>query len=112
MTNQAGASSSAFSTQLCNDMGGLISCSDLQYYVQSAPSFGAMNAAVQTNSSGNLQSNGVFVPGLPGEDVIVQVAYNRPTLVPWVLDYINGTSATISKKSNLLVATVVFQNEP
>ncbi len=112
MTNQAATSSSAFTTQLCNDMEGMVPCGDLQYYVQSGATFSAMNASVQTNSGGNLQSNGVYLPGTPGEDVIVQVAYNRPTLMPWSLEYINGTSSLLSKSTNLLVATVVFQNEP
>jgi Flp pilus assembly protein TadG len=112
MTNQAGLTASTFATQLCNEMEGMIDCNGLQYYVQSAPTFSAMNAAVQTNSSGNLQSNGIFLPGLPGEDVVVQVAYSRPTLMPWAIVYMNGTAATISNNSNLLYATVVFQNEP
>jgi hypothetical protein len=93
-------------------MEGLVPCANLQYYVQSAASFGAMSAGVTTNGSGNLKSNGTFSPGTPGEDVVVQVAYNRPTLLPWVMRYINGTMGTASDTSNLLVATLAFQNEP
>jgi Flp pilus assembly protein TadG len=111
-TNQSGSTASAFAAKLCTDMEGLIPCSDLQYYVQAAGSFSAISPAVHTNSSGDLQFNGSFAPGTPGQDVVVQVAYKRPTLIPWTLVYLDGTTSTISKTSNLLVSTVVFQNEP
>lgn len=110
-TNQGGGAS-AFSSKLCSDMEGLVPCANLQYYVQSAASFGAMSAGVTTDAGGNLKSNGTFSPGTAGEDVVAQVAYNRPTLMPWAMRYINGTIGKASKDSTLLVATVIFQNEP
>jgi len=110
-TNQGGGSS-AFSTALCNDVTGLIPCASLQYYVQSAASFGAMSAGVLTDAGGNLKNAGTYSAGAPGSDVVVQVAYNRPTIVPWIIPYLNGADAKISKDFNLLVATIAFQNEP
>lgn len=112
MTDQTGGSAASFSAKLCDDMGSLVSCSNLQYYVQSADSFSDMSTAVTTNASGNLANAGTFSPGSPGQDVVVQVAYNRPTLLPWTIPFVDGTSVTLSKPSNLLVATVAFQNEP
>jgi Flp pilus assembly protein TadG len=109
-TNQSGGSA-AFATKLCNDMEGMVPCGSLQYYVQSANSFAAMNASVQT-SGGNLKFNGTFSPGSPGQEVVVQVAYNRPTIIPWAVPYLNGPDVVISNASNLLVSTVSFQNEP
>ncbi len=112
MTNQTGGSATSFSTALCNNVSGLIPCGDLQYYVQSANAFSSMSASVVTGGSGNLKNAGTFSAGSPGQDVVIQVAYNRPTLIPWALEYINGTGAVSSKSSNLLVTTVTLQNEP
>lgn len=112
MTDQTGADPTAFANALCSETNSLISCANLQFYVQSADSFSAMDATPQLDGSGNLANNGVFSPGAPGQDVIVEVAYNRPTLLPWNLPSFDGGSGTISNASNLLVATVAFQNEP
>lgn len=110
-TNQTAGSASLFVSSLCNDMRGLVPCGNLQYYVQSGDSFSNMNAGVATDANGNLQFNGTFSPGSPGQDVIVQVAYNRPTLLPWIVPALYGPNAVITT-SNLLVSTVAFQNEP
>jgi Flp pilus assembly protein TadG len=110
MTNQTGGSSTSFTTALCNNMEGLVPCADLQYYVQSASSFSAMNPI--GTSGGNLKNAGTFSPGSAGADVVVQVAYSRPTLIPWALIYVGGHDSVISNSSNLLVSVVSFQNEP
>ncbi|MEJ0062820.1 MAG: TadE/TadG family type IV pilus assembly protein [Alphaproteobacteria bacterium] len=50
----------AFKTAVCAEIGAMIPCADVQYYVQSGNTFSAMNATVQTNAQGNMTSNGMF----------------------------------------------------
>lgn len=101
---QTGGGLSAFTSRLCSDVNVLISCSSLQYNVQSGSSFSALNATVQANSNGQM-TNTQFSPGSAGSDVLVQVGYAFPCIIPVVCKYIaeNGTI--------LLVSTVAFQNE-
>lgn len=110
-TNHTAGSVAAFRSRLCIDMHGSVPCGLLQYYVQSGDSFSTMNAGVVTNPAGNLRFNGTFNPGSPGQDVIVQVAYKRPTLVPLIIPVRSGPNIVIAA-TNLLVSTVAFQNEP
>jgi Flp pilus assembly protein TadG len=102
---QQGAGAGAFEAKVCAELGNLVPCSSLQYNVQAAGTFSALNVSVQSDSSGNMTGT-QFNPGTPGQDVVVQVGYNRPYIVPLVGQYmsVNG--------SKLLVSTVVFQNEP
>jgi Flp pilus assembly protein TadG len=102
---QQGGGLSAFTTQLCNDVTGYIPCGSVQYYVQSGGAFSVLSVTV-TNNNGTMSNSGSFDAGDPGSDVAVQVAYNRPYLIPLVGKYmaVNG--------STLLVSTVIFQNEP
>jgi Flp pilus assembly protein TadG len=95
---------SAFTSRACGDVTFLISCSNLQYNVQSGASFADLNAAVQTDGNGNM-TNAQFSPGGPGSDVLVQIGYSFPCIIPVACNYLakNGTL--------LLVSTVAFQNE-
>ncbi len=101
----AAGSSTPFTTQLCASIGTLIPCASLKYNVQSGSTFAALNATVQTDANGNM-TNMQFTPGTAGSRVLVQVGYNRPTLIPWVGRFITGNG------SNLLVSTVALQTEP
>ena len=101
---QNGSGESLFTGKVCSDVNVLISCSSLQYNVQSGSSFSALNPTVQANSSGNMSSTG-FSPGGPGSDVLLQIGYSFPCIIPLACNYI----ATNGKL--LLVATVAFQNE-
>jgi Flp pilus assembly protein TadG len=105
------ASSSTFVNTACAEMAGLVPCSSLQYYVQSGSSFAGLSPTVVTSGSGNLANSGTYSPGALGQDVVVQLAYKRPTIVPWTMIFFNGSSSTVNT-SNLLVSTIVFQNEP
>jgi Flp pilus assembly protein TadG len=102
---QAGGGPSTFTTQICTEVGSYIPCSSLQYNVQSASTFASLNVTVTANSSGNMTTTG-FDAGNPGDNMAVQVGYNRPYLVPWLGNAIGSTHST------LLVSTVIFQNEP
>lgn len=99
----SGGSQTPFTTAICNDISRLVPCSKLQVEVQSASGFAALTPA-ETNGSG--LTNTGFTPGGPGADVLVQVAYPRPFLIPWVGQALGlGNSFT-------LVSTAAFQNEP
>jgi Flp pilus assembly protein TadG len=96
-----GGSATPFTTQLCNDVGTLIPCSKLQYNVQSASTFAALNTTITTNGSGTMTGTG-FSPGTDGQDVLVEVGYYRPTIIPWAGKYLYP--------NELLISTVAFQN--
>jgi Flp pilus assembly protein TadG len=101
---QSGAGQSAFTTRACNAVSALISCSSLQYNVQSGSTFSSLNAKVVANTSGNMSTTG-FSPGGPGSDVLVQIGYPYSCIIPVACDYISNNGKF------LLVATVAFQNE-
>lgn len=108
MTGQvqlAGGSATPFTTQLCSDLGSLVPCASVQYTVQAAGSFSALTP-VAANSSGTKLSSTSFNPGSAGQDVLVQVAYFRVPLIPWLGQVIGGSGGT------LLLSSVTFQNEP
>ena len=108
MTGQiqnAGGSAAPFSAKLCSELGTLIPCTGIQYNVQSATTFAALNGTVTPNAGGNMSTQG-FSPGVSGSDVLVQVGYNRSTLIPWVGQFYH-TGGKI-----LIVSTVAFQNDP
>jgi Flp pilus assembly protein TadG len=100
----AGGSAAPFTAQLCADLGNVIPCASLQYNVQSAASFSQLSAAATIGSNGNLK-NPQFTPGTPQQAVIVQVAYNLTSFMPWYTTFITGGVST------LLVSTAAFQNE-
>jgi Flp pilus assembly protein TadG len=96
-TGQA-PTSATFVTKVCDKAGLLIpSCStSLVYSVQAAAAFSSL-------TTGGALSN-QYNPGTSAQDVVVQVGYNRATIIPWTSTYLQST--------NLLVAAVAFQNDP
>ena len=98
-TNQA-SSSSTFVSAVCNEVGTVLipSCStNLQYYVATASSFSSLSA-----KTGTLPNS--YTAGSSAADMLAQIAYARPTLIPWASKFLGGT--------DLLISTVAFQNEP
>jgi Flp pilus assembly protein TadG len=97
-TNQA-SSNSAFVTAVCNDVGTVISScsSNLQYYVASASAFSSLNAKTSTLPD-------TYTAGSSASDMLAQIAYKRTTIIPWAAQYLGS--------SDLIIATVAFQNEP
>jgi Flp pilus assembly protein TadG len=98
-TNQA-SSSSTFVSAVCNEVGTVLipSCfSNLQYYVTTASSFSQLSAMTGTLPD-------TYTAGSSAADMLAQIAYARPTLIPWATKFLGGT--------NLLISTVAFQNEP
>ena len=98
-TNQA-TNSSTFVSAVCKEVGTVLikSCStNLQYYVASASSFSTLHA-----KSGTLPNS--YSRGSSGSDMLAQIAYKRSTLIPWAAKFLGN--------SDLLIATVAFQNQP
>jgi Flp pilus assembly protein TadG len=98
---QTGGGRAAFANQLCNDVGsGLVSCTDLQFSVVSGAGFASLSLPPALDQNGNLP-NAQFSPGGPGDDVLVEVTYNFPVMVPFL--------ATTSGWP--LISLVAFRNE-
>ncbi|MGH7013597.1 MAG: TadE/TadG family type IV pilus assembly protein [Stellaceae bacterium] len=98
-TNQA-SSSSTFVSAVCSEVGTVLvaSCStNLQYYVASASSFGALTAKTSALPD-------TYTAGSSASDMLAQIAYKRTTLIPWATKFLGNT--------DLLISTVAFQNEP
>jgi len=98
-TDQA-SSKNTFVTAVCKEVGTALvkSCStSLQYYVASASSFSALHP-----KTGTLPNT--YTAGSSGSDMLAQIAYKRPTILPWASKFLSNT--------DLLISTVAFQNEP
>ncbi|MCW3476821.1 TadE/TadG family type IV pilus assembly protein [Limobrevibacterium gyesilva] len=100
----AGGAATPFTTQLCNDVGLLIPCANIQYNVRAAATFAGLSNTVTTDGNGKL-TNTQFTPGTPGQDVLVQVAWNRPYIIPWVGNIVSSSG------SSLMISTIAFRNE-
>ena len=93
--------SATFRTALCNDVSALLTCSQLQFYVQAGATFPA--AVVTPTSTGSFGAT-TFVSGTGGQFVLVEVAYNRAYISPWLVGIVpNGW---------LLFSTQAIENEP
>ncbi len=102
----AGGSTTTFTTQLCTDLTNVVdACTNIQYKVVSAAAFSSLSVSVASDGHGNLTGKGTFTPGTSGQDVISQVAWNRPYIIPWVGTWVNPGG------SQLLVSTIAFRNE-
>ena len=100
----SGGDVTTFSTQVCNDISALIPCANLTYNVQSAATFAAISTTVNSNGHGFLTGTS-FTPGGPGQDVFVQVAWDRPYYIPWVGNAVNPGGTT------MMISTAAFTNE-
>lgn len=94
--------STAFRTAVCSNVSTFLDCSALQFYVVSSSS-AFPTAAVFPGSTGAF-SNSSFSSGSGGDYVLVEVAYNRSYITPWLVN-IGGTSW-------VLLSIQAFQNEP
>jgi Flp pilus assembly protein TadG len=90
--------SDVFVAKVCAKAGPLVpSCTtSLKYKVQAAASFSSLSATTALANQ--------YDAGDSAQDVIVQIGYSRLTILPWTSTYLSGT--------NLLVATIAFQNDP
>jgi Flp pilus assembly protein TadG len=108
------AYASNLTTLVCSNVVLIPSCtSSIQIYVAAAPSTGASGTspagtgfasiALATSSGGTMTTTKAALTA--DEDVILQLGYQRPFLVPW-LTSVSGRSGA------LLIATMAFQTEP
>jgi Flp pilus assembly protein TadG len=109
-TGQAQNGGTSFVTQLCNEVSGLMSCSALQYRVQTGASFAGMSPTIATGSGGTLTGFSKYPTsvsgGTAGQDTLIQVVYTRTYIIPWVGKMMSASG------SEQLLATATFQVEP
>jgi Flp pilus assembly protein TadG len=113
MTGQAqtaGYSQADFKTAVCNDLsGGLFNCTNGVYVdVETYTSFSAINTAPPVTNGQLNTSNMNYLPGGPGDIVVVRLYYQWPIYVSLLGD----TLSNLNGGNRLLVATSVFRNEP
>ena len=111
MTGQAqnqGLSAAQFRQQVCTNVTALFNCAGIYVNVQKFASFSTA-AVLNPLQNGNVNANSMnYIPGGPGDIVLVQVFYPWPTLVAplgFNLSNMNGNN-------RLLMATAAFRNEP
>ncbi len=76
--------------------------------VQSYSAFGSVNIADPINASRNFVPPNNYLPGGPGDIVVVRIFYQWPLIVTGL----GFNVANLSGSKRLLTATAAFQNEP
>ena len=104
---QSGDPTGTFSTLLCSGMSGLMTCGDAVIDVRRYDDFGDVNYPDFVDSDGAADNN-QFLPGGPGDVVLVRVAYRWKFMTP-LIGHLLGDGSSNSKQ---LVSTSVFMNEP
>lgn len=126
-----GAAQTNFEALLCTNVHGLVPCANITYSVSimtefsnstTLPTYQAPTSGQQTNPNGaNFNPGGfngqakTFNTGTGGSLVAVQIAYLRPSLVPFAnpMAIMGGNQLNLaSLTSTVLASTVVFRNEP
>lgn len=105
-TGQAQSGGTSFPTKLCNEISGLMSCSSLKYRVQNASTFARISPTISGSLTGFSTYPTAVTGGSAGQDTLVQVAYTRNFIVPWVGKLMSAGN------SETLIATAAFQVEP
>ncbi len=107
----AGQTQSQFAAFVCAKATPEFGCGNLMVDVQSASSFSGLNTTpinLSYGSNGKPTNNFAFSPGNPGDVVIMRVMYNWPVVGgPFAYGLANQSNG-----SHLLIATVVFKDEP
>ena len=94
------ATDAGFRSILCSYTSTLFNCSGFQFYVASSSS---NFMAVATPTQAGTFSPYTFSTGSPNDYVIVEVAYDRSYISPWLISLGKGW---------VLLSTTAFQNEP
>ncbi len=112
MTGQAqtaGYTQSQFKTQVCSFISGLFDCSGGVYVdVKTYSTFASVNTSSPVTNGQLDTSNMTYVPGGPGDIVVVSLYYQWPI---WV-SLLSNNLSNLSGNKRLLVATAAFRNEP
>ncbi len=112
-TGQSQSGGTSFVTQLCNEISGFMSCSQLQYRVQSGSTFAGISPSITFGTGGAATGFSSYPTAVSttsltaGTDVVVQVIYKRNFVIPWV-----GKVMTGNNDYEELLATATFQVEP
>jgi Flp pilus assembly protein TadG len=106
----AGYLKADFHAYVCSQIPALFTCANIFVDVQSYSTFSSITFSNQIDgTTGNFISNNLnYLPGQPGNIVVVRVFY------PWQL-FVTGLGYNIANLANnqrLLVATAAFVNEP
>jgi Flp pilus assembly protein TadG len=100
-----------FATAVCNNAPSFFNCANLMVDVESSGSFSSVSTTPLTvtyNAQGAVTNTWSYSPGAAGDIVIARVMYNWPVFGgPLALGLANQSNG-----DHLLVATVVFKNEP
>ena len=112
MTGQAQSSAytqAQFKNLVCSKVVALFDCTNgVSIDVQSYSAFGSVNIADPIDAGKNFVAPNNYLPGGPGDIVVVRVFYQWPLLVTGL----GFNPANLSGSKRLLTATAAFQNEP
>lgn len=102
-----GGQEAMFQNAVCDFASAMIPCAQIQYNVETIPSFAdADDAPPEFDEDGNLQDT-EFDPGAENDIVLVRLAYNYPVRTPLMQPLLanRGTNRT-------MFTTIVLQTEP
>jgi Flp pilus assembly protein TadG len=112
MTGQAQTASytqAQFKNLVCSKIVVMFDCvNGVSIDVQSYPAFGSVNIADPIDASKNFVPPNNYLPGGPGDIVVVRIFYQWPLIVTGL----GFNVANLSGSKRLLTATAAFQNEP
>jgi Flp pilus assembly protein TadG len=112
MTGQAQTSSytqAQFKNLVCSKIVAMFDCvNGVSIDVQSYSAFGSVNITAPINGSNNFVPPNNYLPGGPGDIVVVRIFYQWPLFVTGL----GFNIANLSGSKRLLTATAAFQNEP
>jgi Flp pilus assembly protein TadG len=112
MTGQAQLSSytqTTFKNLVCSKIVVMFDCvNGISIDVQSYSAFSSVNIADPIDASKNFVAPNNYLPGGPGDIVVVRIFYQWPLIVTGL----GFNIANLSGSKRLLTATAAFQNEP
>jgi Flp pilus assembly protein TadG len=112
MTGQeqtAGKSQAQFKTDLCGKVNALFDCvNGITIDVESFPQFSTVSLPDPIDANGNYAPPSNYLPGGPGDIVVVRVFYQWPIFVT----RFGFNLSDVTANTRLLTATAAFQNEP
>jgi Flp pilus assembly protein TadG len=112
MTGQAQMSAftqAQFKNLVCSKIVTMFDCvNGVSIDVQSYTAFGSVNIADPIDASRNFVPPNNYLPGGPGDIVVVRIFYQWPLIVTGL----GFNIANLSGSKRLLTATAAFQNEP
>ena len=104
----AGYSQAQFHDYVCSQIPALFTCANVYVDVESYPAFTGVTINSQIDSTNSFINNMQYLPGGPGDIVVVRLFYQWPLFVTG-LGY---NIANLAGSKRLLTATAAFQNEP